>query len=167
MATRTAPTQKTPTPAKAPARKAASKVARKIVRKTVASKAPAAPVKPVVAGKPAVQPQVKAAQVAKPSQPVKAIKPTKAAKPVKAPKAPKAPKAAKADKVVRDSFTMPQSDFDIIDRIKLRAIEWKQPVKKSEVLRAGLQALEALTDAKVRALLTGLAPIKKGRPKAD
>lgn len=144
MATRTAPSPKTPTPAKAPVRKAASKVARKTVRKTVASKAPAAPVKPVVAGKPA-----------------------KAAKPVKALKAPKAQKADKADKVVRDSFTMPQSDFDIIDRIKLRAIEWKQPVKKSEVLRAALHALEALSDAKVRALLTGLAPIKKGRPKAD
>ena len=49
----------------------------------------------------------------------------------------------------------------------MRAIEWKQPVKKSEVLRAALHALEALSDAKVRALLTGLAPIKKGRPKAD
>lgn len=158
MATRTAPSPKTPTPAKAPVRKVASKVARKTARKTVATKAPTTPVKPVVAGKPAVQPQVKVAQVAKP------IKPAKAAKPVKALKA---PKAAKADKVVRDSFTMPQSDFDIIDRIKLRAIEWKQPVKKSEVLRAALHALEALSDAKVRALLTGLAPIKKGRPKAD
>lgn len=158
MATRTAPTQKTPTPAKAPARKAASKVARKTVRKAVAPKAPAAPAKP------AVPPQVKAAQVAKPAKPVKAAKPTKVAKP---PKSLKADKPAKADKVVRDSFTMPQSDFDIIDRIKLRAIEWKQPVKKSEVLRAALHALEALSDAKVRALLTGLAPIKKGRPKAD
>lgn len=164
MATRTAPTQKTPTPAKAPARKAASKVARKTVRKAVAPKAPAAPAKPATASKPAVPPQVKTAQVAKPAKPVKAVKPTKVAKP---PKSLKADKPAKADKVVRDSFTMPQSDFDIIDRIKLRAIEWKQPVKKSEVLRAGLQALEALSDAKVRALLTGLAPIKKGRPKAD
>jgi len=67
---------------------------------------------------------------------------------------------------VRDSFAMPESDFAIIDRIKLRAIEWKHPVKKSEVLRAGLQALEALTDAKLRALLSGLEPIKKGRPKS-
>lgn len=164
MTTRTAPTQKTPTPAKAPARKAASKVARKTVRKAVAPKAPAAPAKPTTASKPAVPPQVKTAQVAKPAKPVKAAKPTKVAKP---PKPLKADKPAKADKVVRDSFTMPQSDFDIIDRIKLRAIEWKQHVKKSEVLRAGLQALEALSDAKVRALLTGLAPIKKGRPKAD
>ena len=155
MATRTAPSPKTPTPAKAPARKAASKVARKTVRKAVATKAPAAPAKPNSVSKPAVPPQVKVAQVAKP---VKADKPTKSLK---------AEKPAKADKVVRDSFTMPQSDFDIIDRIKLRAIEWKQPVKKSEVLRAGLQALEALSDAKVRALLAGLAPIKKGRPKAD
>lgn len=161
MATRTAPSPKTPTPAKAPARKAASKVARKTVRKAVATKAPAAPAKPNSVSKPAVPPQVKAAQVAKPAKPVKADKPTKAAKPLKA------DKPSKADKVVRDSFTMPQSDFDIIDRIKLRAIEWKQPVKKSEVLRAGLQALEALSDAKVRTLLTGLAPIKKGRPKAD
>ncbi len=158
MATSTAPSPKTPIPAKAPARKAASKVAGKTVRKAVATKAPAAPAKP------AVPPQVKTAQVAKPAKPVKAAKPTKVAKP---PKSLKAEKPAKADKVVRDSFTMPQSDFDIIDRIKLRAIEWKQPVKKSEVLRAGLQALEALSDAKVRTLLTGLAPIKKGRPKAD
>ncbi|HEX5374193.1 MAG TPA: hypothetical protein VFW84_15815, partial [Aquabacterium sp.] len=68
-------------------------------------------------------------------------------------------------KIVRDSFTMPEADFALIDRIKLRAIEWKHPVKKSEVLRAALQALNALPDARVKALLSGLADIKKGRPK--
>ncbi|HET6786758.1 MAG TPA: hypothetical protein VFH49_02270 [Aquabacterium sp.] len=68
-------------------------------------------------------------------------------------------------KIVRDSFTMPEADFALIDRIKLRAIEWKHPVKKSEVLRAALQALQALPDARVKALLSGLADIKKGRPK--
>ncbi|WP_286744346.1 hypothetical protein [Aquabacterium sp. UBA2148] len=108
-----------------------------------------------------------APQAAKPVKAPKVANPAAAAKPAKAPKAAKPAKVAKAPKVVRDSFTMPQPDFDIIDRIKLRAIEWKQPVKKSEVLRAALHALEALSDAKVRALLTGLAPIKKGRPKAD
>lgn len=94
---------------------------------------------------------------------VKAVKP--AVKPVAA-KPVKPAKPAKPVKVVRDSFTMPESDFAIIDRIKLRAIEWKHPVKKSEVLRAALHALEALSDAKVKALLADLEPIKKGRPKA-
>ena len=140
-------------------------VVKKVVAKKVAVKRPAPQaVKPVAAA------PANAEQAAKPVKAPKVAKPAAAPKPAKAPKAPKAvkpAKVAKAPKVVRDSFTMPQSDFDIIDRIKLRAIEWKQPVKKSEVLRAALHALEALSDAKVRALLTGLAPIKKGRPKAD
>lgn len=140
-------------------------VVKKVVAKKVAVKRPAPQaVKPVVAA------PAKAEQAAKPVKAPKVAKPAAAPKPAKAPKALKVvkpAKVAKAPKVVRDSFTMPQSDFDIIDRIKLRAIEWKQPVKKSEVLRAALHALEALSDAKVRALLTGLAPIKKGRPKAD
>lgn len=140
-------------------------VVKKVVAKKVAVKRPAPQ-----AVKPAAAAPAKAEQAAKPVKAPKVAKPAAAPKPAKAPKAPKAAKpakVAKAPKVVRDSFTMPQSDFDIIDRIKLRAIEWKQPVKKSEVLRAALHALEALSDAKVRALLTGLAPIKKGRPKAD
>jgi hypothetical protein len=113
---------------------------------------------------------VKTAQPAKPTKAVKnpgaseASTQAKQAKPVKPAKSDKPGKAAK---VIRDSFTMPQSDFAIIDRIKLRAIEWKQPVKKSEVLRAALHALEALGDAKVRALLAALEPIKKGRPRAS
>lgn len=140
-------------------------VVKKVVAKKVAVKRPAPQ-----AVKPAAAAPAKAEQAAKPVKAPKVAKPAAAPKPAKAPKAPKAvkpAKVAKAPKVVRDSFTMPQPDFDIIDRIKLRAIEWKQPVKKSEVLRAALHALEALSDAKVRALLTGLAPIKKGRPKAD
>ena len=152
-------TSPTPEPTATVKQTASQPAAKRAVAKTaVASKAPA---QKASARKVAVKKVVVKKVVAKPAA---------AAKPAKAPKAPKAfkpAKVAKAPKVVRDSFTMPQSDFDIIDRIKLRAIEWKQPVKKSEVLRAALHALEALSDAKVRALLTGLAPIKKGRPKAD
>lgn len=151
-------TSPTPEPTATVKQTASQPAAKRAVAKTaVASKAPA---KKASARKVAVKKVVVKKVVAKPAA---------TPKPAKAPKAPKAvkpAKVAKAPKVVRDSFTMPQSDFDIIDRIKLRAIEWKQPVKKSEVLRAALHALEALSDAKVRALLTGLAPIKKGRPKA-
>jgi hypothetical protein len=68
-------------------------------------------------------------------------------------------------KPVRDSFTMPQPDFDLIGVLKERAIAFKRPAKKSELLRAGLHALAAMSDAKLHASLDALAPIKSGRPK--
>lgn len=132
----------TPTPVKTPVAKKAP------ARKAVAKKAPAQPV------------SAKKAAAPKPSKPAKPVKAVKPAKPVKPPKAAKPEKI----KIVRDSFTMPEADFALIDQIKQRALGWKQPAKKSEVLRAALQALQALSDAKLRQLLAGLAPIKKGRP---
>lgn len=68
-------------------------------------------------------------------------------------------------KLVRDSFTMPQVDFDLIDALKARALKSLRPAKKSELLRAGLQALIALSDAQLKAALEGLVPLKPGRPK--
>ena len=68
-------------------------------------------------------------------------------------------------KLVRDSFTMPREDFERIARLKSRAIDLKRPAKKSELLRAGLQALEHLDDAGLHAALNALQPIKTGRPK--
>lgn len=68
-------------------------------------------------------------------------------------------------KPVRDSFTMPKPDFDMIAVLKERAIAFKRPAKKSELLRAGLHALAAMSDAKLHASLDALAPIKSGRPK--
>jgi hypothetical protein len=67
-------------------------------------------------------------------------------------------------KLVRDSFTMPQPDFDLIARLKDRAIKFGRPAKKSEILRAGLKALAALDDASLRAVLDDLVLIKTGRP---
>lgn len=124
---------------------------------------------------PAVKtPAAKAAAVKtatrKPAKPVAPV-----AVKVVAKKAP--PPAAKADaaakppklkaRLVRDSFTMPQADFDLIAALKARAIEFKRPAKKSELLRAGLQALSGLNDSALRAALDALAPLKPGRPKKD
>lgn len=144
-------------PPKTAAKKVAAKkaAAQKPATKKPAVKAPA--VKKAAAPK-AVS--AKAAPSAKPAKPVKSAKSVKPVKPVKAPKATKPVKL----KIVRDSFTMPEADFALIEQIKQRALGWKQPAKKSEVLRAALQALQALPDAKVRQLLSGLTPIKKGRP---
>lgn len=74
------------------------------------------------------------------------------------------PRKAKA-KLVRDSFTMPQADFDLIATLKQRALVFQRPAKKSELLRAGLHALLALGDVELRAALDDLTPLKPGRPK--
>lgn len=76
----------------------------------------------------------------------------------------KAAKPARV-KLVRDGFTMPESDFALIATLKSRAIETGREVKKSELLRAGLQALAALKPAALRKALDGLAPVPQGRPK--
>ena len=68
-------------------------------------------------------------------------------------------------KLVRDSFTMPQQDFGLIAVLKDRALGFKRPTKKSELLRAGLHALQQLTATQLRGVLDSLAPLKAGRPK--
>jgi hypothetical protein len=73
-------------------------------------------------------------------------------------------KRAKA-KLVRDSFTMPSDDHNLISLLKARAAGFERPAKKSELLRAGLQALHRLNDSRLRAALEALVPLKPGRPK--
>ncbi|HEX8148080.1 MAG TPA: hypothetical protein VF591_12940 [Pyrinomonadaceae bacterium] len=72
--------------------------------------------------------------------------------------------AAKADKVIRDSFTMPASDYESITRIKQRAMKAGIGTNKSEILRAGLAALSAMTDKEFLKLFQGLPKVKPGRP---
>ena len=134
-----------------------------------------------------------AAQPAKAIKPAKAAKPaasaaTKPAKKVEAKKAPaakkavapKAPKAAapvvakvskdvkaKKPKLVRDSFTIPKDEYAVIETLKQRAATLAQPVKKSELLRAGLKALAGLSDTALRSALQAVPSIKTGRPKAE
>ena len=87
----------------------------------------------------------------------------------KAPAAAKAtaqkPKKERKEKVVRDSFTMPQSEYRKIAEIKETCLKAGLPVKKSEVLRAGLKALGEMNAAQLKRALAGLEKIKTGRPK--
>ena len=124
----------------------------------------AAPVKTPVAAKPAKQ----AASSAK-TKPV-VVKPAAAARKAATSPAPAAAgPAAKSPKtklkLVRDSFTMPQSDFELIDVLKHRAMNFRHAVKKSELLRAGLQVLAALPDVQLEKALARITPLKTGRPK--
>ncbi len=94
-----------------------------------------------------------------------AVKAQPAAPAAKKPKV-KEPKIKESKvKVVRDSFTMPQGEYLKIAEIKEAASKAGVPVKKSEVLRAGLKALAAMSPAQLKVALAGLEKIKTGRPK--
>lgn len=131
------------------------------VKKTQSAK-PATATKPVVAAKPTlakVSPAKKAAPTKaapKKADPKKDEK-VKAAKPVKE----KTPKL----KMERDSFTMPKTEYAQFHVLKERLNKLGQPAKKSELLRAGIMQLSAMTDAALKAAMSKVPAIKTGRPK--
>ena len=112
----------------------------------------------------AVAPTAKrAAKKAKPAAPVAK------ATPKAAPAAEASVKPAKAHKpkLVRDSFTMPKDEYQVLDALKRRALGLEKHVRKSELLRAGIQALAAMNDRAFLKALGGVPTLKTGRPKAD
>jgi len=108
-------------------------------------------VKNVIAKKPAVA-LPKLTPVAAPA-PVKAT-PANTLKPVKPVK----------HKLVRDSFTIPKDEYQVLGELKTRMVKLMQPAKKSELLRAGLKALGAMSDAALKKALLAVPAIKTGRP---
>jgi hypothetical protein len=124
---------------------------------------------PTATRRPARKPAATAAKAAAPSRARKA--PKAVAAPVEAPAAkpaakpePKPPKKPKPV-LVRDGFTMPEADFALIGALKKRAAAAGREAKKSELLRAGLQALAALEAAALVASLNRLEAVKVGRPR--
>ena len=125
------------------------------------------------------QPARKAAAAApvsrKPAKKVASAPQKKPAATAPAPQAPAkpnlvAPAAAKPvvqnAKVVRDGFTMPQADYDLLKSLKAQCLKAGVEVKKSELLRAGVQALAALSMTDLAARLKALPPVKAGRRKS-
>lgn len=134
---------------------ASNPAAKLVVEKTVASK-PAA-TKPLVTkpalAKPLVKPIVNQAAKVTPKKVIKA-------KAVKIEKE-KTPKL----KMERDSFTMPKLEYAQFYVLKERLVKLGQPAKKSELLRAGIMQLTAMTDAALKAAMSKVPAIKTGRPK--
>lgn len=97
---------------------------------------------------------------AKPSAVLKKKAVAKPAKPVAAPK----PAKIKKPKMVRDSMTMPKAEYAVLDELKLRAAKLSSPVKKTELLRAGIKALAAMSDASFVVALKAVPSLKTGRP---
>jgi len=68
-------------------------------------------------------------------------------------------------KLVRDSFTIPKTEYTVLGDLKQRAGKLGRPAKKSEVLRAGIASLKAMSDEAFLAILGSVPSLKTGRPK--
>ena len=132
-----------PVPVKATATKAAvSKPAiKKPAAKSTAKAKSSAVRKPAAKAKPAPK-----------AKPVVKAKPTSKVKPQKV-------------KMERDSFTMPKDEYAQLILLKARLTSLGQPAKKSELLRAGVQLLVAMSDNTLKMTLAKIPVIKTGRPK--
>ena len=69
-------------------------------------------------------------------------------------------------KLVRDSFTIPKSEYAVLEGLKARAAKLMRPVKKGELLRAGINALHKMTDKAFLLAVDDVPSLKTGRPKA-
>ena len=115
----------------------------------------------------------------KAASPRSTARPTAKAAPRRAAKSPGKPTAKAAavavvpgvarakPKLVRDSFTIPKSEYAVLEGLKLRAASLTRPTKKSELLRAGIAVLSAMDDQAFLAALKGVPSLKTGRPKAS
>jgi hypothetical protein len=94
-----------------------------------------------------------------------AVKPTPAKPAVPKPQAVKTkPVKEKKVKVVRDSFTIPKTEFTQIADMKKRAMTLGVEIKKSELIRAGLQIISGLPDTSFKKALAAIPTVKTGRP---
>ena len=118
------------------AKKIASKATVKPLAKPAVPAAPAPKTAATPASKTAAKPAANAAKVEKPKKP----------------------------KLVRDSFTIPKAEVTVLDDLKLRAALMARPAKKSELLRAGIKALAAMSDGAFLSALQAVPAIKTGRP---
>lgn len=89
--------------------------------------------------------------------PVKTLSKAHPAKPIK----------AKKPKRGHDSSTIPKAECAVIDDLKLRAIQPANPVRKSELLIAGIKVLAAMSDVAYLAELSATPTIKTGRPSKE
>lgn len=117
-------------------------------KKTTPRKSPAKTALKKTTPKPAAKPATKTATRTA----------TRAAKPVLA-------EVKVKHKLVRDSFTIPKAEYVVLESLKLRAADLKRPTKKSELIRAGIAVLKAMSEKEFLAAVNGVPSLKTGRPK--
>lgn len=135
-----------------------TKILPKAATKTLSAKTVQARAKPLVTAE--VASKLSAAKSTLNVSAPSSAKPSKTAADSNATK----PLKPKKVKLVRDSFTIPKPEYLVLDNLKLRAAGLKHPVKKGELLRAGIKALAAMTDAHLLTALQAVPVLKTGRP---
>jgi hypothetical protein len=160
------------TPAKRPA-KAPVKATAKRVSRTVAKTARKMPRKP--ASKPVAKRVAtvrrKAAGKPKAAVPLTVVRKATGKAPVE-PRATPNVRKSKVDKkakqkkarLIRDSFTIPESEYRLLDALKKRCLARGMAVKKSEVLRAAIIGFAAQSDTSVVRAMRTVEVLKTGRP---
>lgn len=76
---------------------------------------------------------------------------------------PKAP-PKKPEKVVRQIFSMPKNDVELIETLRKKCMQSGFAPNQSEVVRGGLQLLGTLKPKELATVLQGVEKMKQGRP---
>jgi hypothetical protein len=69
------------------------------------------------------------------------------------------------EKVVRESFSLPESDYRLIGELQERALDLRLRISKSELFRAGLRALAQMKDEQLKEIFAEVEKLKPGRRK--
>ena len=80
-------------------------------------------------------------------------------------KAAPGPPQAKGALTIRDTFSMPQTDYDLIDSIKVRCMREGVGMNKSEILRAGLILLDKASTSDLVKAVSQVEKVRPGRRK--
>jgi hypothetical protein len=146
-------------PQEAKTKAGAPAATKKPAKKAVAKKAAA---KKAAAKKASAETTAKSGTAKKKPAPKESAKPVTKASPAVTTDA-KA-KRVKKEKVVRDSFTMPKSDYAKLASLKQKCQANGLRVRKSELLRAALTMLDAASDKALVSAIEALETVKTGRP---
>ena len=71
----------------------------------------------------------------------------------------------KKEKMVRDSFAMPESEYKVLGEVKRACLKDGIAIKKSELLRIGVELIRQMKVDDLKKVLSALPPMKAGRPK--
>ena len=76
------------------------------------------------------------------------------------------PKNITNTKTIRDTFTLPEDDYEIIKHCKKRLLKQEISVTKSEIIRIGLKVLQKISDKDLKDSYSLIEKVKIGRPKS-
>jgi hypothetical protein len=68
-------------------------------------------------------------------------------------------------KLIRDTFSLPADDYELIALLQQRCLQSAVSVMKSELVRAGLKVLHAMSDEQLIQAVEKVEKLKRGNPR--